>query len=219
MPAARVIRAQLGELDLAIWRSASGVLSAWENRCPHRGMRLSHGFVRGERLACLYHGWHYSTEGFCEIIPAHPELTPPKSFCTMQYGVVESSGIIWVSNQRTDTDHSQPAQALTPPVLHDSVQPVRSLCMEASVAEVNRTAKENPPENLTLGSCASNQHLSFDDTAGNCGAVLLLHCLQDNRVTVHVLAGTHCNTDELVALSYWCESIRRIAENAAGVLA
>jgi len=40
------------DLDIAVWRSVSGVVNAWENRCPHRGMRLSHGFVRGESLAC-----------------------------------------------------------------------------------------------------------------------------------------------------------------------
>ena len=56
LPNGRVMRAIVGEQDLVVWRSKSGVLSAWDNRCPHRGMRLSHGFVRGEALACVYHG-------------------------------------------------------------------------------------------------------------------------------------------------------------------
>ncbi|MGB1508948.1 MAG: Rieske (2Fe-2S) protein, partial [Paracoccaceae bacterium] len=44
---ARVMRAFVNGKDVVVWRSTSGKLSAWENRCPHRGMRLSHGFVRG----------------------------------------------------------------------------------------------------------------------------------------------------------------------------
>jgi len=68
------MRAKTGREDLVVWRSASGVLSAWENRCPHRGMRLSHGFVRGESLACAYHGWHFECSGRCHYIPAHPDF-------------------------------------------------------------------------------------------------------------------------------------------------
>ena len=56
----QVMRATVAQHDIAVWRSVSGVISAWHNRCPHRGMRLSHGFVRGESLACAYHGWHFN---------------------------------------------------------------------------------------------------------------------------------------------------------------
>lgn len=220
LPAARVMRAQLGDLDLALWRSASGVLSAWENRCPHRGMRLSHGFVRGERLACLYHGWHYSTEGFCEIIPAHPELTPPRTFCTAQYGVAESDGVIWVSNQRTDTEQGQTGPALEIPNLPSNLQPVRSLTIEANARDVMTALSANPPVSLSLVQApGSDKMLRFDDSSGNCGAVLLLHHKLDNTITVHALAGEHCSLDERVALSRWCEHIRRLAENPTGVSA
>lgn len=54
-----VIPARIGLRDLALWRSQSGRLAVWEDRCPHRGMRLSHGFVRGEALSCFCHGWSY----------------------------------------------------------------------------------------------------------------------------------------------------------------
>ena len=67
----------LCEAELAVWRSASGRIAAWRDRCPHRGMRLSHGFVRGESLNCIYHGWTYGADGACRRIPAHPEVVPP----------------------------------------------------------------------------------------------------------------------------------------------
>ena len=32
--------------EIVVWRDATGAAHAWEDRCPHRGMRLSMGFVR-----------------------------------------------------------------------------------------------------------------------------------------------------------------------------
>ena len=51
------------ELELVIWRDHKGQAHAWDNRCPHRGTRLSLGFVRGNQLACLYHGWQFGGDG------------------------------------------------------------------------------------------------------------------------------------------------------------
>src|SRR3989338_2212937 len=82
--------------ELAVWRSASGKLSAWNDRCPHRGMRLSHGFVRGETLACIYHGWVYGTSGSCIHIPAHPDLVPPATIKAETFLCVEAGGGVWV---------------------------------------------------------------------------------------------------------------------------
>ncbi|NVN12987.1 Rieske (2Fe-2S) protein, partial [Nguyenibacter vanlangensis] len=63
--------------ELAVWRDARGVAHVWDDRCPHRGMRLSLGFLREGTLACLYHGWRFGPDGRCAHIPAHPELSPP----------------------------------------------------------------------------------------------------------------------------------------------
>lgn len=94
--------ARVRDTDLAIWRSASGHIHAWGDRCPHRGMRLSHGFVRGETLACIYHGWQYNDAGACVGIPAHPQLDPPKSICATTYACKENNGLIWVALDKTN---------------------------------------------------------------------------------------------------------------------
>jgi len=109
-------------VDLAVWRSASGQVHAWGDRCPHRGMRLSHGFVRGETLACIYHGWQYGEDGGCTSIPAHPQLTPPKTICAKTYNCVEQDGLIWVA--LTDTAGA--------PADLPAATPVRSLQINAS---------------------------------------------------------------------------------------
>src|ERR1700761_4881320 len=63
--------------ELVVWRDSSGVAHVNEDRCPHRGMKLNFGFVRGDRIACLYHGWQFDRDGVCRYIPAHPALDVP----------------------------------------------------------------------------------------------------------------------------------------------
>ena len=41
--------------NLAIWRDESGIPHVIEDRCPHRGARLSLGWNLGDRLSCWYH--------------------------------------------------------------------------------------------------------------------------------------------------------------------
>lgn len=65
-------------------------------------MRLSYGFVRENRLTCLYHGWGYDGEGACVSIPAHPGLTPPKSIKVTRYRCHEAGGLIWVAREGSE---------------------------------------------------------------------------------------------------------------------
>ena len=83
--------------ELVVWRGESGAAQIWEDRCPHRGMRLSFGFVRGDSLNCLYHGWQYGAGAGCERIPAHPDLTVPPTIKANAYAAAETGGMIWVS--------------------------------------------------------------------------------------------------------------------------
>ena len=53
-------------------------MNVWENRCLHRGVRLSIGVNDGAELVCRYHAWRYANRsGGCTYIPAHqPTLRP-----------------------------------------------------------------------------------------------------------------------------------------------
>lgn len=102
LPTGTVMPARWNDMGLAIWRSAQGHLNAWKDRCPHRGMRLSHGFVRGETLNCIYHGWVYGTGGGCIRIPAHPDLVPPAAIRADAFGCREAFGVIWVGPDGDD---------------------------------------------------------------------------------------------------------------------
>jgi len=85
--------------EIVVWRDSDGAAHAWVDRCPHRGMRLSFGFVRGNHIACLYHGWEYDAGGQCRRIPAHPDLKVPAAIRTTAYAYRERLGMVWVYSE------------------------------------------------------------------------------------------------------------------------
>ena len=105
--------------ELVIWRGDGGAL-VWEDRCPHRGMRLSLGFVRNNSLNCLYHGWQYGPSSSCIRIPAHPDLAVAPTIKANAYRAAETGGLIWV----------RLAGNAGPPELGEEMVPVLSLAVE-----------------------------------------------------------------------------------------
>ncbi|TIT97528.1 MAG: Rieske (2Fe-2S) protein, partial [Mesorhizobium sp.] len=130
LPAGTVMPALSPVGPIALWRSRSGRTAAFADRCPHRGMRLSHGFVRGEALSCIYHGWSYARAGNCLRIPAHPGLAPPETIRVATQAVEDSGGLIWISV----------GEAAAPPPRLDGVAPLRSMMVEADVAALEAAA-------------------------------------------------------------------------------
>lgn len=97
VPQGQVVQSFLHGQELALWRDARAGVQVWENRCPHRGTRFTLGRVVDDQLACAYHGWQFAADGHCAHIPAHPNLTPPKSVCARTYRAQERYGMIWAS--------------------------------------------------------------------------------------------------------------------------
>lgn len=81
---------------IAIYRTGSGQVHALENACPHKGIELHLGEVKGDRLVCPYHGWEFAPSGNCVNIPYFaPDQKLPRA-CTRRYPAVDRYGIIWV---------------------------------------------------------------------------------------------------------------------------
>lgn len=127
--------ALLGQ-ELAVWRADDGTVNAWENRCPHRGVRLSVGTNLGNRLKCRYHGWTYeSGSGQCVDRPAHPGERPPSMVRARRFPCAEVGGYIWVRLAGEDDDGPDPGPDPAP----DSTQPgltLRSIHVWAPAAAV-----------------------------------------------------------------------------------
>ena len=90
------IAAKLLDQRLVIWRTSAG-LSVANDICLHRGVPLSMGHVNGDNLVCKYHGFHYSTDGHCVLVPADPNASIPAKLCLKTYPVLEAYGLIWTS--------------------------------------------------------------------------------------------------------------------------
>ena len=49
--------------DVVAWRDANGAVNVVEDRCPHRGARLSRGRIIDGQIACAYHGLQLDGDG------------------------------------------------------------------------------------------------------------------------------------------------------------
>ncbi|AYG69786.1 MULTISPECIES: Rieske 2Fe-2S domain-containing protein [unclassified Rhizobium] len=189
LPPGTVIPAWTPAGSIALWRSQSGRATASSDRCPHRGMRLSHGFVRGEALSCIYHGWSYSPSGGCIRIPAHPNLVPPETIRVAIQRVEESSGILWVAAGQPETQ---------PPQLEELI-PLRSLTVEADIAAIEDAAGAKIDTNGLI-------HLPELPWIG------LLLAPQDKRTLVHLMIEPDRSPADRLTASRIAESLRRRAE-------
>ena len=82
--------------ELAVWRADDGFVNVWENRCLHRGVRLTIGTNDGRELVCRYHGWRYASRtAGCTYIPAHPADAPARTICNRTFPAVERYGLVW----------------------------------------------------------------------------------------------------------------------------
>jgi 5,5'-dehydrodivanillate O-demethylase len=59
----------MGE-DFTLYRGTSGTPHVVGFRCAHRGTQLSAGWVEGDFIRCMYHGWLYDSRGQCVEQPA-----------------------------------------------------------------------------------------------------------------------------------------------------
>ncbi len=119
-----------------MWRDNSGVAHVWEDRCPHRGMKLSFGFVRGDHIACLYHGWQYDTAGRCRYVPAHPDLEVPATITVPVFAAAEACGMIWTCAEPEAARPAAPADA-------GEVIPVRSLYVDNDADALLQAVRAN----------------------------------------------------------------------------
>jgi nitrite reductase/ring-hydroxylating ferredoxin subunit len=179
--------------ELVVWRDDAGASHVWEDRCPHRGMRLSFGFVRGNHIACLYHGWQYDTAGQCRLIPAHPDIKVPSTIRATRHVSTERMGIVWT---RLAGDAPE-----LPPVEDAVATPVRTLAITA-------------PPGLVL------EHLAPDGvgrlTIEGLGVVAAVQPLSECETAVHVvIEGTHGAAAQKT-VSAWGVALRaRLEEMAA----
>ena len=147
--------------EIVLWRATDGAIQAWDDRCPHRGMRLSYGFVRGGSLNCLDHGWEYEGSSRCVRIPAHPDLEVPKTIRATAYAVRDSSGLVWMN--------LDPSSATEPPDTPSAV-PLLTTAVNRPISDVRAALGE------------SSSTIVVRD-----GLVVALHAASNEKTLLHAL--------------------------------
>jgi phenylpropionate dioxygenase-like ring-hydroxylating dioxygenase large terminal subunit len=81
---------------IVLWRDKDGAAHALEDRCPHRGARLSLGWNIGDRVACWYHGIEVGGDGTVLRVPAQTSCPLEGQRAVKSYSVQERHGAIFV---------------------------------------------------------------------------------------------------------------------------
>ena len=84
----------MGE-QFTLYRGESGTPHIVGFRCPHRNTQLSPGWVRGDAVQCLYHGWTFDAGGACIARPAEQPSGPCAHVSIPAYPTHEHLGIIY----------------------------------------------------------------------------------------------------------------------------
>ncbi len=98
LPAQGVLPLRYFGRDLVLFRTESGEARLLDAFCPHLGAHLGHGGkVRGEHIACPFHGWEYDGDGYCQSVPYASQM-PPRVVdkqVLRSYPVVERNAMVW----------------------------------------------------------------------------------------------------------------------------
>lgn len=139
---ANIVGARVVGQDLAVWRSATGLVQVWRDRCPHRGVQLSLGRIVDGRLACAYHGWEFAADtGRCMAVPALADLaTVPGQVCATVFAAAEALGMIWVGAQSPTAGVA--ASRAKPPAGAPAGLFLRSLGATATLAAIESTLRQ-----------------------------------------------------------------------------
>jgi 5,5'-dehydrodivanillate O-demethylase len=80
--------------DLTLYRGESGTAHLVGGRCAHRLTVLHTGWVEGDCIRCMYHGWQYDGSGQCTQRPAERDQGLP-NVRIAGYPLVEYAGLVF----------------------------------------------------------------------------------------------------------------------------
>lgn len=97
---------------IVLWRDRDGAVRCVEDRCPHRGARLSMGWNLGDRVACWYHGVEVDGDGRVRDVPAVADCPMTGRKMVASYPCFEHGGGIfaWFG----DALHEEPRELRLP---------------------------------------------------------------------------------------------------------
>src|SRR4029079_2431466 len=72
----KLLERRILDQPIVFYRGESGQIVALDNRCAHRGAKLSQGRIEGDCVRCMYHGLKFDQTGKCVQIPGQERIPP-----------------------------------------------------------------------------------------------------------------------------------------------
>jgi phenylpropionate dioxygenase-like ring-hydroxylating dioxygenase large terminal subunit len=88
---------RIGGENIIVFRDESGTPVALEDRCCHRNVQLSLGYLERGKAVCGYHGWEFNGSGQCVHIPSQrDEKRIPQTARIRQYPLKVHNRWMWI---------------------------------------------------------------------------------------------------------------------------
>jgi phenylpropionate dioxygenase-like ring-hydroxylating dioxygenase large terminal subunit len=83
--------------SIVVFKNENGDIGVVEDRCCHRNVQLSLGYIKGNNIKCGYHGWEYDCSGTCVQIPSlSKDDKIPTAIRIKSYKVVIKHKSVWI---------------------------------------------------------------------------------------------------------------------------
>ena len=185
--------------ELAVWRDGEGRPNAWENRCPHRGMRLTVGMHLGSGVRCLYHGLRYASgSGRCTAIPSLGDRELPRqlNICVKTFAVREKYGLVWASLAESA---SEPVIAALDGVQHTTL---RSVVIGVAAENVMDALANSQHHGTVVPAEAGTRRLSFASSTNDKTIILIVQPADLQKSIVHSVAIGEFASDDSTTRSH-----------------
>ncbi len=90
----RILGRRIVDMGVAMYRTRTGEVVAFEDRCPHRAFPLSLGRLDGDHVVCGYHGFTFDSSGQCVRVPSQTNV--PYDARMHMLPVQERPPYVWV---------------------------------------------------------------------------------------------------------------------------
>jgi phenylpropionate dioxygenase-like ring-hydroxylating dioxygenase large terminal subunit len=99
---------KINGIPIVIFRGKDGKVGVLLDRCPHRNIPMSKGYIEDDNLVCRYHGWHFDTDGVCvKVAQIKEELKEEKSRNAILFTSLEKDGFVFVNCDAKAKDFPQ----------------------------------------------------------------------------------------------------------------
>jgi len=121
LPRARAVPIHIMGEKFTLYRGESGAASVVGFACAHRNTQLSTGWVKGDAIQCLYHGWTYDGSGACTSRPGENPPGPCADVKIPAYPTREHLGLIYAYFGAGEAPAFPPFPAFEGGVIENSV--------------------------------------------------------------------------------------------------